>query len=328
VLDITPAFSPTPLHHLGQNSAPIQTDWLWNGYLARQNITLLTSQWKTGKTTLVAGLIQTMANDGTFLGRSCRAGKVLVVSEEADFHWAARQRFFSFGGHAQLMCRPFRARPTPEEWQQVCTFAEDRAIQGELDLLVVDPLVMFVPGNSESDPGTLMNFLQPLRNLAGAGVAVLVLHHPRKAKSAEGSTARGSGLLTGFVDVVLELRRVARTSSDSNERRLSGVSRWPDTPAELYFEWIVGTPEFRVVDDPDLLRFQENWSMVKEILSGRDSLTSHRELLADWPADREAPSRSLLYQWLTRATDLGWVVREGDGTRWHPYAFGLPEQAL
>ena len=38
-------------------------DWFWQGYLAAGNITLLTSQWKAGKTTLLAILlIQTLAD--------------------------------------------------------------------------------------------------------------------------------------------------------------------------------------------------------------------------------------------------------------------------
>jgi RecA-family ATPase len=56
-------------------------DWLWHGYIARGNVTLFTSQWKTGKTTLLTGLLQRMAGGGKFLERSVAAAKVLYVSE-------------------------------------------------------------------------------------------------------------------------------------------------------------------------------------------------------------------------------------------------------
>ena len=36
-------------------------DWIWHGYLARGATTLLTSQWKAGKTTLVSVLLKQMA---------------------------------------------------------------------------------------------------------------------------------------------------------------------------------------------------------------------------------------------------------------------------
>jgi hypothetical protein len=44
-------------------------DWLCHGYLARGNITLLTSLWKAGKTTLLGGLLQRLGPGGPFLGR-------------------------------------------------------------------------------------------------------------------------------------------------------------------------------------------------------------------------------------------------------------------
>jgi len=43
-------------------AAPIP--WLWHGYLAPGNLTLLTSQWKTGQTTLVAALLARLAAAG------------------------------------------------------------------------------------------------------------------------------------------------------------------------------------------------------------------------------------------------------------------------
>src|SRR5688500_8547493 len=45
-------------------------DWLWPGYLARGAVTLLTSQWKTGKTTLVSVLIAKMAQGGELAGQT------------------------------------------------------------------------------------------------------------------------------------------------------------------------------------------------------------------------------------------------------------------
>ena len=38
--------------------------WLWNGYVAPGKVTLLTSQWKSGKTTLVAVLLARMGRGG------------------------------------------------------------------------------------------------------------------------------------------------------------------------------------------------------------------------------------------------------------------------
>ena len=40
-----------------QPPSPSPLSWLWRGYLAHGFLTLLTSQWKTGKTTLLAVLL-------------------------------------------------------------------------------------------------------------------------------------------------------------------------------------------------------------------------------------------------------------------------------
>ena len=123
-----------------------------------------------------------------------------------------------------------------------------------LDLFVVDPLASFLPGHSESDPGTLLTMLQPLQMLAGRGVAVLILHHPRKEASEEGSTARGSGALLGYVDIILELHRFGRLATDECRRKLVGLSRHKATPRRLGYEWSPDTGAFQRFDDLDSLR--------------------------------------------------------------------------
>src|SRR5438067_9554930 len=112
-------------------------EWLWQGYLARGNLTLLTSLWKAGKTTLLAGLHQRLATGGTFLGRACAPARALVVSEESREHWAERLRTLPVGPHARLMPRPFLTRPTPAAWGELIDEALDLRAAGELDLLAV-----------------------------------------------------------------------------------------------------------------------------------------------------------------------------------------------
>jgi hypothetical protein len=42
--------------------------WLWHGYLAPAKVTLLSSQWKSGKITLVSVLLARLANGGQLAG--------------------------------------------------------------------------------------------------------------------------------------------------------------------------------------------------------------------------------------------------------------------
>src|SRR5436305_2676093 len=48
--------------------------WLWDGYLASANVTLLVGPWKAGKTTLLSVLLARLETGGTLAGRAVRAG--------------------------------------------------------------------------------------------------------------------------------------------------------------------------------------------------------------------------------------------------------------
>ena len=43
-------------------------DWLWHGFLARANLTLLTGMWKSGKTTLLSLLLSRRKTGGSLAG--------------------------------------------------------------------------------------------------------------------------------------------------------------------------------------------------------------------------------------------------------------------
>ncbi|WP_439630225.1 hypothetical protein [Gemmata sp.] len=90
------------------------------------------------------------------------------------------------------------------------------------------------------------------------------------------------------------------------------------------YDWTPGTAEFRVVADVRTARFRENWAVVEKLLKGRGTAVTHKDLLADWPADRERPSPHHLYEWLGRAFEERKVERYGAGTRRDPYTFRLP----
>src|SRR5262245_54276890 len=87
------------------------TDWLWQGYLAAGNLTLLTSQWKVGKTTLLAMLLDRMKAGGELAGLPVKAGRAVVLSEESAGLWLERGRRFELREHVFWLCQPFVVRP-------------------------------------------------------------------------------------------------------------------------------------------------------------------------------------------------------------------------
>ena len=97
--------------------------------------------------------------------------------------------------------------------------------------------------------------LAPLQRLTKAGLAVLVLHHPRKAESAPGRAARGSGALTGFADVLIETGLGGPPDSDDRRRKLAAFSRHAETTRRLAIERTAdGTDYVALGDFADLDR--------------------------------------------------------------------------
>jgi hypothetical protein len=171
--------------------AQAQTSWLWQGYLAPGNVTLLTSQWKSGKTTLVAVLLSRLQSGGLLAGLPLRPGKAVIVSEESPQHWFQRSLKLTFGDHLCWYCRPFRGKPRTDEWLSLLEHLRLLHAQRGFDLLVIDPLASFLPGRNESNAGDMLAALLPLQQLTTQGVSVLVLHHPRKGEPLWRFTATG-----------------------------------------------------------------------------------------------------------------------------------------
>lgn len=321
----TAAFASVAMDQL-DSQAQVTTNWLWHGYLARGSVTLLVSLWKTGKTTLVTGLIRQLASGGRFLDLACQPAKVLVLSEESVELWAGRSRLMPIGPHARLMSRPFLHRPTPEVWIQLIDQCVQEREAGELDLVVVDPIATFLPGRGENDAATMLESLHPLHRLTSAGGAVLLLHHPRKNVAEEGSSARGSGALLAFVDIAIELHRFGTLRTEECRRRLVSRSRFRETPGQRVYEWDPDTGEFRSLDDPHARGFHENWEVVRTILAGRPDDSTTAEILSDWPIDLPKPPPSVMYDWLNRALAENLVRRVGTGRKKDPYRYRLPNE--
>jgi hypothetical protein len=64
--------------------------WLWERMLAAGNVTLLTSVWKAGKSSLLALFLAGRREGGVLLGRVVEAGASAVVSEEPAELWRRR----------------------------------------------------------------------------------------------------------------------------------------------------------------------------------------------------------------------------------------------
>src|SRR5262245_11530412 len=305
-------------------AAHIDVEWVWTGYIGLGQVTLLTSQWKCGKTTLLSVLIARMGGGGTLAGRAVRAGRVLVVSEEDQKLWARRSRQLGIGRHARFMCRPFRGRqPTLDQWWALVDNLVERHRTEGLDLVVIDALAGFMPGGSENDARTVLRMLQALQDLTAEGIGVLILHHPKKGPLVLGQAARGSGALGGSVDILLEMDSLSGPTDDDRRRRLAGYSRFPETPRRLVIEWSADGTDYTALGDFDAPELDDNWQILFQVLADASDKLTRRQILAEWPPDYRKPDEITVRRWLQRGVRDGKVLQEGTGHKDDPFRYWL-----
>jgi hypothetical protein len=297
---------------------PAPPDWLWHGFVAGGQLTLLTSLWKAGKTTLLALLLGRRRAGGHLGGLAVRVGKSVVVSEEPPELWAERARRHDFGGQVCFVCQPFRSVARPEEWQALLDRLLDLRRRHGVDLAVIDPLAPFLAAENQARP--VLEALLPLSTLTAAGMAVLLLHHPAKGHPPVGQAARGSGALLGHVDIAVEMRHPGGDPL-TRRRRFLAFSRHAATPRELLLELNAEASDYLPVDaaaDDDTL-----WEPLRMVLEDAPQKLTRQDILDEWPPDFERPERTTLWRWLDRAVQSRMVLCEGSGRKADPFRYWL-----
>jgi hypothetical protein len=301
-----------------------QVDWLWQGYLARGSITLLTSQRKTGKTTLVSLLLTRLARGGQLAELAVKPARAVVLSEESPQLWRLRHARLKFGPDNCFMCRPFEGKPSDEQWQGLVKRLAELHDERGIDLVVIDPISLLLPPYFESHAERMQAALLPLSQLTRLGMAVLLLHHPKKGDALAGQAARGSGAACALVDVLLELSWHARGDVDDRRRRLLAWSRYDETPRERSIELTADGRDYRLCLPPAEDEYEAGAALIVALL--RESIglmRSRRQLYEAWP-QRPKPARVTLWRWLDRAAARKQICQEGSGTRVDPYRYWLP----
>jgi hypothetical protein len=313
-----------PLSYSELQSQEASRDWLWRGYLLPGAVTLLTSLWKSGKTTLLSVLLSRLKTGGELAGLPVRAGRAVVVSEEAPELWWQRGRNLTLDGHVQWLCRPFRGKPTIEQWHDLIDQIGRMHDRQPVDVLAIDPLANLAPLRTENDSSEMLKAVAPLQRLTSRGVSVLLCHHPRKGAVQAGQAARGSGALPACADIVVEMHAVCRRNLKDRRRRLRAYSRYDSTPVNWVIEWTSDGSDYRGLGPSGEPDFEHGWPVMRALLEEAEGLMTRRAILRAWPESYSAPSPTTLWNWLGRAEQEGKVEQKGRGTRKEPYLYSLP----
>jgi hypothetical protein len=306
---------PVPLSAL--KAGDDSTQWLWQGYFARDGITLLSALWKSGKTTLISHLLRALQDGRDFCGLPTRKATTLVVSEESQSLWSKRRDALGLSDAHWFKIRPFVGKPSYGLWEEFIGWLADKLIDRPADLIVFDTISALWPVKDENDAAQVQRALMPLR-LLSEGRTLAMSHHLGKSGGSEGTASRGSGALPAFVDLILEMRRFAPDDRADHRRVLSAWGRYDDVPAELVIELADGT--YRGLGD----RNEASMAGVTETLSGfltADGMT-YEEIVEQWPGD-SAPRRVTLLAALQAGIAQGYFTRTGIGKKGDPHRYAV-----
>jgi hypothetical protein len=287
-------------------------------------VTVLTSQWKAGKSTLISVLLARMKVGGMLAGRPLAPGRAVVVSEESPAMWRDRGQVLAFGDHVHWMCRPFLGKPREDEWLALLGQIGRLHEQAPVDLLVLDSLANLAPMRNENNAVEMLRTLLPLQGLTGRGVCALIAHHPRKGAIVPGQAARGSGALLAFVDVILEMQPVARRNPRDRRRRLRAWSRHDATPPNWVIEWTADGTDYLGLGPSAEPDFERGWPLLQGVLASAERALTRQEIHRRWPELGLVPARMTLWRWLDCVVKEGRVLQDGLGTRADPYRYRLP----
>lgn len=300
-------------------------DWFWHGYVSRHAVTLFSSLWKAGKTTMLAHLLRAFGEGGVFCGRTVRPARVLYVTEEPESMWARRRDRIGIRDHAHFQVRPFKTRPTMVAWVALLEHLRKQVDADGFDLVTFDPLTTLWPVEKENEAGPVADALMPLQILTEKA-GVFLSHHFRKSGGEEATGARGSGALPGFVDTIMELRRYAPGDRKDRRRVISGYGRFEETPEEIVIELTADGSNYATHGDKGDVKQRELSAVIAGILPPefpglvydqiRESLVT---ALDDGP-----PGRAKILDALETGSESGLWVRAGEGVKGDPYRYWRP----
>jgi hypothetical protein len=172
----------------------------------------------------------------------------------------------------------------------------------------------------------MLDILMPLQRLTALGMAVLILHHPRKGETIAGQAARGSGALSGYVDIILEMQYYSEGADDDRRRRIQAYSRYQETPRQLVIELTADGTDYRAHGDFQQDEFAASWKLVQAVLEEATCKQTRQQVLDQWPGHLKPPNEVTLWKWLDRAVAQGLLCQDGFGHKNDPFYYWLPGQ--
>lgn len=297
-----------------------EPEWIFPGYIAGGAITLLSGQWKGGKTTLLTHLVRD-AYTGSGLVESAITGPTLFVSEESSTIWAHRREQHQLDPRILLLQRQRFARTDRKEWSDLVENIIGKCMDTGAELVIIDTLAGLWPVTSENDAAEVSDALAPLRGITETGAALLLVHHPRKGDSAQFTSARGSGALSSFPDILIELRPYTKDDPHDTRRLITAIGRFEGTPCEMVFE--LGPNGYTMLGQPVEIGRADDLDTVAGIVGSCGGQATQDQIRAQWPSPKIGKGR--LGKLLRDGAEAGRLTTIGRGVKGDPLIYHLGE---
>jgi putative DNA primase/helicase len=326
----------------GTDIEPEPVQWLWPDWLALGKMHLLAGAPGQGKTTIALAFAATVTSGGRWPdGTRCEPGNVLIWSGEDDpadtllprliAAGADRARvFFVTGSRIDGEVQPF------DPARDLVALQAAAAKMGQVRLLIVDPVVSAVTGDSHKNTETRRS-LQPLVDMSAQMNAALVgITHFSKGGQGSDPAQRvlGSVAFTAVARVVLvaakvlgeegqDRRILARGKSNIGpddggyEYHLEQVDALPGITASR-IAWgaaVQGTAR-ELLTDPN----EEDGAEQSAVSGAKEFLEEVLRDCAIWSKDIQAQAKEAGISWRTvrRASDELQVIKQkGTEGRWY-----------
>lgn len=215
----------------GANLKPEPVRWLWRGWLALGKLHIVAGAPGQGKTTIAMSFAATVTSGACWPdGSRCEAGSVLVWSGEDDPADTLLPRLLAAGADRNRVYFVTGTRVNGEvesfdPSRDVAALRAEAARIGDVRLIIVDPIVSAVAGDSHKNAET-RRALQPLVDLAASTKAALVgITHFSKAGQGADPTQRliGSVAFAALPRVIMVAAKVK--SAEGEDRRILARSK-------------------------------------------------------------------------------------------------------
>lgn len=276
-----------------------EAPWVIPGYVARGTVTELASQIKTGKTTLSLAMVKAVLGDGEFLGEPAPIkGPVIYLTEENPTPFRAALARADINTKAMHILH--RNENSGPAWSALAAEVITYATAMKAVLLVVDHISVWsgLTGDAENNAGEADKAMQPLKDAAMHGLAVLCIRHDRKSGGEIGQSGRGSSAFGGAADILMHLTK-ANTPGHETRRELTALGRLDDIPASVIIEYRDG--EYVALGDSVKIERTEARQALLEVIPTGSDAAIRRDDIDDRVA--ELASRTFGKTTITRALD-------------------------